>query len=400
VLAPSAAQAGVAVTEQQALAAEVAALLHDVGHGPSSHTIEDALRLEGRAWTHEDASEMLIRRLFAGDAERLAPLVPDCRGDGDLARFVNLVVALVRPTKSAVDALLPPSARWLAQVVSSYVDVDRSDYFMRDARACGTPIPFDAQNLLGCARVMLETQGDPSSACIAWNARFQERLVLAFKTRFQLYSDVYLKPCNRRLEMMERDALRAALREGYRLPDGRTLLDATADGDSWLHATDAVYADVLARCAQYPLAAAALLRILNGQLYRPLLDLLVSDERRSTSRTHISDESVRALEAALAPWAAHIVMDTDTISNGLGKRSSVRFPVFTAEDDGTRAALQGVGCTVHAMVDTRLRVYLTSSEADAASVGDLRGALHDWFVATSARDGMGVARLSEIVRCV
>ncbi len=46
------------ITDEEKLCVQIAALCHDLGHGPFSHLFEDAMRdiLPGREWTHEEAS--------------------------------------------------------------------------------------------------------------------------------------------------------------------------------------------------------------------------------------------------------------------------------------------------------------------------------------------------------
>ena len=51
---------GVEITEEEATAAQIAILLHDIGHGPFSHVLEHTL-VDGV--THEDISLMMMERI-------------------------------------------------------------------------------------------------------------------------------------------------------------------------------------------------------------------------------------------------------------------------------------------------------------------------------------------------
>jgi HD superfamily phosphohydrolase len=95
---------GVEVTEEEREAAQVAILLHDIGHGPFSHALEETLLPNIR---HESLSFLLMKELNRQFRGRL---------DRAIRIFQNTY-----PKK------------WLHQLVSSQLDIDRLDYLNRDS---------------------------------------------------------------------------------------------------------------------------------------------------------------------------------------------------------------------------------------------------------------------------
>ena len=111
-----------------------AALLHDVGHGPFSHTLEHELvptGPSGRALHHERLSRALIRRL-----------------DRRLGGRLETALAIF-------DGTYP--RRFFHSLVASQLDMDRLDYLRRDSFYTGV-----AEGVVGVARVIktMRVHGD------------------------------------------------------------------------------------------------------------------------------------------------------------------------------------------------------------------------------------------------
>lgn len=95
---------GVEITQEEETSAKVAILLHDIGHGPYSHALESTI-VEGVS--HEELSHLLMEALnreFSGRLETVIRIFND-----------------QYPKK------------FLHQLVSSQLDVDRMDYLSRDS---------------------------------------------------------------------------------------------------------------------------------------------------------------------------------------------------------------------------------------------------------------------------
>jgi uncharacterized protein len=97
-------QKGIEISEAEAEAAQVAILLHDIGHGPFSHTLEETLLKEIK---HESISYLFMREL-------------NSRFNGAL----DLALQFFRNSYPR---------KFFHQLVSSQLDIDRLDYITRDS---------------------------------------------------------------------------------------------------------------------------------------------------------------------------------------------------------------------------------------------------------------------------
>jgi HD superfamily phosphohydrolase len=106
------------MNEEETKMVKIAALLHDVGHGPFSHVFEHLL-INKLDKTHEDITSWIISK------GELKDILKDigCKPEGI--------------AKLAVGTLHRPKKTFLDQIVSSAVDVDKLDFVVRDTYHTG-----------------------------------------------------------------------------------------------------------------------------------------------------------------------------------------------------------------------------------------------------------------------
>ncbi len=146
----------------------VAALLHDLGHWPFCHPIED-MRLPGVP-THE---------LFANSFLLESELADVLRDDWGINPRDVVSLSSGKPEET--------SRRILASILSGPIDIDKMDYLFRDSLHAGVPYGrnFDQQRLIGS--LCLNAAGD-GLAISDKGKTAAEMMVFA---RYVMFSEVY-----------------------------------------------------------------------------------------------------------------------------------------------------------------------------------------------------------------
>jgi len=148
-----------------------ASLLHDVGHPPTSHTIEYALE----SWAgidHADLGEFLI--MNSGLTDTLI------QNDIEPQDIVNI---LKRRTKD-------PVLKLLSDFLDHPLDIDKTDYLIRDAHFSGVELGvFPAERVMLTNRVVPDKNGNYIRAFMLKSIHSLEALILS---RNWMFADLYL----------------------------------------------------------------------------------------------------------------------------------------------------------------------------------------------------------------
>ncbi len=113
---------GVPIQEEEKLSALAAILLHDIGHGPLSHTLEGQLIPN---ISHEDLSIALIERIIAQIKRNKSQIK---RIDSRIEKSLKMAIQMLKKEYKR---------RFFSDLISSQLDMDRLDYLCRDSHFTG-----------------------------------------------------------------------------------------------------------------------------------------------------------------------------------------------------------------------------------------------------------------------
>jgi HD superfamily phosphohydrolase len=313
-------------TPEECLAVRMAALLHDIGHYPFSHALEEA-----GFPSHEALG---VAKLTEGElGERLVQI-------GGKA-FPAAVGALIRGTSTSP----------LQGLISGSIDLDKVDYLSRDARMCGVPYgTVDVDRLLSSLTLVEVEPG-------RFEVGVQEKGISALESllfaKYQMYRNVYWHHAVRSATCMFKRAVRCAVRRGSVTPEA--IAQATDDGLMELligHDRNELAASIRAR-----------------RLHKRALDLPATEVPADVQPWVAQDpdllelvEDALARQAGLAPGA--LLLDFPARSSMLGVNLPLRTRAGTIErlTDAGRAGHLGLPRVADELYRSarRLRIFVAS----------------------------------------
>lgn len=197
--------AGRWISDTDARVAAAAALLHDIGHYPFSHAIEE---LGPPIAPHEEVGRRLI------EGPEISPILRH-EWRIDPAR----VAAVIDPAGRE----LPEPDRVLRGLLSGPLDMDKLDYLPRDAGACNVPYGgVDAARLIDSLRLAEVPDGLSPQTRIVVGAKGVSPLHSLINARQEMFDNVYWHHTNRACMAMLLRAVQEALLAGAIQPEALT----------------------------------------------------------------------------------------------------------------------------------------------------------------------------------
>lgn len=143
------------------------ALLHDIGHGPFSHTGEDIFQSHHETWT----------RTLLRESPRIRPLLDQF----DTALAAQLEQVYLKTFELPI----------VSQLVSSQLDCDRLDYLLRDSYFTGA-----SYGQLDLDRILMALDYDPQTQQLVVAQKGQAAIEHYLVVRYFMYAQIYNHPKN------------------------------------------------------------------------------------------------------------------------------------------------------------------------------------------------------------
>lgn len=298
-----------------------AALLHDIGHGPFSHTFEKVFKTDHEALT----TEIILNEETEVNAI-LSQVSPD------FPRQVASVITQDHPNPQVV------------QLISSQIDADRMDYLLRDAYFTGANYgSFDLSRIM---RVMR-----PYEDRIAFDISGMHAVEDYILCRYQMYMQVYFHPVSRGMEVTLDRLLKRAFdlyqddRLGEPLSFLKPFFDKTYTLKDYLKLDDGVMLTAISLWTEHedPYLSQLAQMFLNR---RPLKSIEYDPEKDEAILDHLRDL------VGQASYDKNLFTGTNTSSDiSYDYKLKQKAPILLVESDGTLIELGEVSKIANILSD-------------------------------------------------
>lgn len=320
-----------------------AALLHDIGHAPFSHSIESVMQTD-----HEDWS----CRLILGDTEVNQVL----RTAG--LEFPAKVAAVISKTYEPMIAV---------SLISSQLDADRMDYLLRDAYFTGVHYgTFDLERILRVLR--------PYKGKIVVKESGMHAVEDYLMSRYQMYQQVYFHPVTRGSEIILHNIVQRAadlFNTGYKFRYMLSPMEAWFGGglsvEQYVMLDEAFLQTAIAQWSQEQdiILSDLCHRFLNRRLFQYIT-------KRPDEFIDESGLRDRFVQAGLDP---NYYMKVDTLSNlpydvyrpGTGQD---KIPIMLLDENGGLTEISSRSQIVSSISDAQLGVKHIYYPADQVNLDD------------------------------
>lgn len=200
----------------------LAALLHDVGHGPFSHAVEDLAppnEPRNSPYQHEDYSTAVIRQEFRD-------IIENHNANNNFNFRVDEIAGLIEGGAAAGRAAL-----W-RDLIAGQLDADRMDYLLRDSYHAGVEYGrYDWRRIVATVQLVPDIEtGTPRIGVSGGGRHAAEGLIIA---RYMMFNQVYFHKTRVILDFHLQRAVKEMLPGGMFSPPVKEGINQYLKWDDW-----------------------------------------------------------------------------------------------------------------------------------------------------------------------
>jgi deoxynucleoside triphosphate triphosphohydrolase SAMHD1 len=221
---------------------KMAALFHDLGHGPFSHVFDNVV-IQDPQNSHEIRSRRIVEYIFQEVGTK---------SGFNSAYIIDYIKEMIEPVSKAYSCI--PFFDIVNNSKNS-IDVDKFDYLQRDPRHIGLDIKFDP------ARIINKSYIEDDN--IVYSNSVSNNILHMFSTRYRLHKEIYNHKTVKLIELMLGDSLLEA--------DSHFNFKEISKGKHFEKLDDSIYPTILnSDNKDLSTSANILKRIENRDLYKQL----------------------------------------------------------------------------------------------------------------------------------
>ncbi len=198
---------GIQKQAEKRMVGAVAALLHDLGHGPFSHASESILDKNFKKFDHEEMTREIISNTDIADILKKYSIDP------------SLVCNILK-------RIVPQDWLLVSQLVRSQLDADRLDYLSRDSHFTGVNYgKIDIHRIVNTLAIWHGKDKDPFNDTAIIKSKGVSAVEHYILGRYLMYEGVYYHKLSRCMEFL----LANVFKRAAELPDDETNLSNVID---------------------------------------------------------------------------------------------------------------------------------------------------------------------------
>jgi hypothetical protein len=197
----------------------VAALMHDVGHGPFSHIFEQAVKtIIDKDYTHEKTSVTVLRDIVDNEEKYLRKNVPELKSKEK---------EIISYAADVLEGKLDEKLLFLKEIIDGPIDVDKLDYVSRDAYHSGVL----EYGLIDYERVLdgLRVVESDNRGKLVFSKSSIGAISRVLKALEYMYSHVYYHKTSRAVDIQLLEMLIESGKVMYELYKNNTFLQVSDD---------------------------------------------------------------------------------------------------------------------------------------------------------------------------